>query len=299
MSTKTLHLVPESVIDVLSIDEAREVTDNLKSALEISWELIVKAYQGRIWEPLGYDNWETYTSAEFGHLRLRLPLAEREQVISSLSDHGLSTRAIAAATGESQSTVSRDRRKAPESSDSGVTGMDGKTYPAAKPVKDGRGTAGERRIRKLAEAEQYLTDGTVPEGHTLHEPSPFARCGTEPETDVSPGPGTDLDIIDAEIVPDSELVRPRSFDPAAYTVADLKNVTSELVGRDDLTVNEFKKIRSLLRLALRKLEGQYSLCRQCEKAFADTDPRGIAICVACQEKNEQASQVRRASRAES
>lgn len=65
-------------------------------------------------------------------VRLRLPREDRQEVVASLRESGLSTRAIASATGLSQSTVAR----ATESDDSvaEITGLNGKTYAASRPT---------------------------------------------------------------------------------------------------------------------------------------------------------------------
>ena len=114
--------------------EARALTDQIKVAVEATWELVKRAYVERAWAVLGYDGWDDYCTREFGTSRLRLPREERAEVVASLRESGLSTRAIAAATGLSQKTVSREVA-AGESNDSPVIGTDGKTYtPPARPT---------------------------------------------------------------------------------------------------------------------------------------------------------------------
>lgn len=115
-------------------DEARDLTDRIKTALGVTWELIVDAYQGRAWAALGYDHWDQYCNAEFGGGRLRLPLEDRREVVASLRDAGLSTRAIAAATGMGATTVRRDLAAGAPNGAPEVTGTDGKSYPSSRPV---------------------------------------------------------------------------------------------------------------------------------------------------------------------
>lgn len=107
-------------------EEARALTDRIKIAVEGTWQLIREAYTSRTWAVLGYDTWDAYCTAEFGNARLALPREERQEVVASLRESGLSTRAIASATGLSQSTVAR----ATESNESvaAVIGVNGKTY---------------------------------------------------------------------------------------------------------------------------------------------------------------------------
>ncbi|WP_234539438.1 hypothetical protein [Streptomyces shenzhenensis] len=72
---------------------------------------------------------------EDGEYRVRLPREERQEVVASLRDSGLSTRAIASATGIAQDTVRRDlaageRFRSPDSAQ--ITGTDGKTYTVTR-----------------------------------------------------------------------------------------------------------------------------------------------------------------------
>lgn len=144
---------------VLDGETARRLTDQIKIALEGTWQLALRAWHGRAWVALGYAGWDEYCQAEFATSRLRLPRVEREEVVPSLAEAGMSTRAIAAVTGSSHATVARTltnhRRTAStvpaprrvESGRSGdtddgassavtegrpfrSTGRDGKTYPA-------------------------------------------------------------------------------------------------------------------------------------------------------------------------
>jgi len=91
----------------LSLREARELTREISETLAVAWDKVVEAYQRRVWEPLGYGSWDSYCRAELGSTRLRLPAEEREEAVRSLRSAGLSTRAIAAATGISKGTVHR------------------------------------------------------------------------------------------------------------------------------------------------------------------------------------------------
>lgn len=102
----------------LSATAARELTDQIKVAVEATWHLIIDAYRGRAWSALGYASWDDYCTREFGASRLRLPREERQEVVASLRDSGLSVRAIAAATGTNRETirqvVSGDKKLPPD-----------------------------------------------------------------------------------------------------------------------------------------------------------------------------------------
>jgi hypothetical protein len=117
----------------LNAEQARTLTDRIKIAVEGTWQLIREAYTSRAWAALGYDTWDAYCTAEFGQTRLALPREERREVVASLRESGLSTRAIASATGQSDWTVRDDlKRGARNLAPAPVTGTDGKTYTVAR-----------------------------------------------------------------------------------------------------------------------------------------------------------------------
>lgn len=148
----------------LDADQARALTDQLKIAVSDTWDLVEQAFKGRAWVALDYGSWDEYCNEEFPHARLRLPAEDRREVVASMRDAGMSTRATAAALGINDRTVRRDleagaANAAPQVSQFGtpdpiatgpvereadtpapppappVTGLDGKTYqpPAPKP----------------------------------------------------------------------------------------------------------------------------------------------------------------------
>lgn len=112
--------------------DARRITDQIKAGVEAVWHLIEQAYTTRAWSALGYQSWDDYCTREFGTSRLRLPREERQEVVASLRESGLSIRAIAAATGDHYSTISRELGRVadatPDAEPIPITGTDGKTY---------------------------------------------------------------------------------------------------------------------------------------------------------------------------
>jgi len=148
MSAGTPGQAAESLVP-LSEFEARRLTRRINEALSVAWELVAEAYARRVWEPLGYGSWDAYCRAEFAASRLRLPAEEREETVRSLRAAGLSTRAIASATGYDKRTVTRDLSGGafapPESALQPVTGLDGKHYAPhnASPVASGEPIDGE------------------------------------------------------------------------------------------------------------------------------------------------------------
>lgn len=115
----------------ITASQARELTDRIKVGVEAIWELVKQAYQARAWVALGYDSWDDYCTREFGTSRIRLPREERQEVVASMREIGMSTRAISAATGADRNTVRSDLRQVDEihpPEPGPVTGTDGKTY---------------------------------------------------------------------------------------------------------------------------------------------------------------------------
>lgn len=118
----------------LSHSQARDLTDRIKVGVEAIWELIKQAYQSRAWAALGYNSWDDYCTREFGTSRIRLPREERQEVVASMREIGMSTRAIASATGNSKSVIADDLTGVRNRTPAPVTGTDGKTYtPKPRP----------------------------------------------------------------------------------------------------------------------------------------------------------------------
>lgn len=158
----------EIVESDLTAGEARHLTDQIKTGLGVVWQQVVSAYQGRAWLALGHANWDSYIRAEFGSMNLQPPREERDQVIASLRDSGMSVRAIATATTLSRGTVGNTIRSAeqagvqnwtPDENAAGeqsaeprtVQGIDGKQYAAARPT-----------ASRQEPAEQSMEDAPLP-----------------------------------------------------------------------------------------------------------------------------------------
>lgn len=136
----------------LTAQEARQLTDQIKTGLAVVWEHIIRAYQGRAWLALGHQTWDQFIQREFGSMNLQPPREEREQTISSLRDAGMSVRAIASATQLGRGTVARavssshtgvpagtpgdesPKRLMPtDPTPAPIQGIDGKQYAAVRP----------------------------------------------------------------------------------------------------------------------------------------------------------------------
>lgn len=134
----------------LTPEEARALTDEIRSRMENIAPLVTRAYEGRAWEVMGYPSWTEYVAGEFGG-PLRLGRGDRQQVVAELRQAGLSTRGIGAALGVDDKTVRNDLSGADFSASATVTGLDGKVYPAA---------------REITPEEQQFADGVWAEVHS-------------------------------------------------------------------------------------------------------------------------------------
>lgn len=92
------------------------------------WEKMMDLYEGRAWIALGYSSWGELCDTEFKANNFRIPREDRREIVMSMRERGMSTRAIAAATGTSKGTVDRALSGAPNGAPAPVTGTDGKTY---------------------------------------------------------------------------------------------------------------------------------------------------------------------------
>lgn len=193
---------------------ARTLTDRIKVAVEGTWLLIQDAYTSRAWSVLGYASWDAYIEAEFAGTRLALPREERAETVQSLRQAGMSIRAISAATGVSVGTVHTDLGTCSELNTSGVTGLDGKSYAASRPL-------------------------PTPEPQVAPElPDEFAGSEwLEPDEDAHPGQSHVLDHTGLETVAptvqalQSEPAKPKRRPlPEAFAdgTRDLKRATEQL-----------------------------------------------------------------------
>jgi hypothetical protein len=176
----------------LSATDARALTDRIKVGVEAIWDLITRAYSERAWDALGYTSWDDYCTREFGTSRLRLPREERQEVVASLRESGLSIRAIAAATGDSYGTVRNELASGDQNCSPEITGTDGKTYtPKPAPV-DGPIAADEPEIAPGMTADQLAELNTPPRPAPQPDPVAPAAPRRKPITDQARDAGWEL-----------------------------------------------------------------------------------------------------------
>ena len=132
-------------LTTMTRDEAERITERIRLTATTYMEakeklvgLIRQAREGWAHEALGFKSWTAYAEAVCSDTPLmQLTRDQRRELVSELSDEGMSTRAIAPIVGASQKTVDRDLRAesfdSPDASPRQITGRDGKTYSAPSP----------------------------------------------------------------------------------------------------------------------------------------------------------------------
>jgi flagellar motility protein MotE (MotC chaperone) len=118
--------------DVMSPEQAQEITDRIRTRLEISWEEVAEAFIGYAWVAKEYKTFAAYCAGEFGPGRLRLPRPERRAAVEFLRRAGASIRDIAAATGCDKNTAHADVRKIEEAWVSEIQTRGAAIYDAAR-----------------------------------------------------------------------------------------------------------------------------------------------------------------------
>lgn len=96
-------------------------------------ELVTALWEARAWIEYGYESWHAMCAARGWTQRNVLTAPERRPVVAALRQEGMSTRAIAAATGVSHQTVANDLSTVNNLTVDEVTSLDGRTRPATRP----------------------------------------------------------------------------------------------------------------------------------------------------------------------
>ncbi len=131
MSATTMTTSPQPLTEA----DARELTNQIAEGLADVHSLIVQAWEGRVWEPLGFETWDAWIDANFRGLQLRPPREQREEVVQSMREAGMSVRAISRATDLGVGTIHRASAGVPNgTTEQESTGLDGKSYAAKKPA---------------------------------------------------------------------------------------------------------------------------------------------------------------------
>lgn len=166
-------------IIIASKHEAEDRAERIRTALSVSWDLIKDAWRAFDWQALGYPSWDAYCDGEFGTSRIRLPREERREVVSSMREIGMSTRAISAATGSSTKTITGDLQQVSQSTTPApVTGTDGKTYTQQERP---RATAIPQSELDALNNPPEPEDGIPPQWEHVAQLNPEATAALTPE----------------------------------------------------------------------------------------------------------------------
>lgn len=129
-----VHAVTGEIVEVLTEEQARRLIARINGTAAEMIDLIEHAWLGRAWVALSYPTWDALCEAE-----IQFPNMDRDrrrEVVGSLRQIGMSTRAIGSAVGVDQRTVAADLRGAENSAPPEITGTDGKTYSSSPPPGD-------------------------------------------------------------------------------------------------------------------------------------------------------------------
>src|SRR5699024_3948192 len=158
----------EVVEDALSYGDALDGMNDLASAARDINDRIeryaaeaVRLWSLRAWEVLGHKSWAECVEARGA--QLRLPRADRREMVALLADEGMSSRAIAPVVGASPATVKRDIGSASFEPDAPrtVKSLDGveRTFQPRKPAT----TLRDAGVVDMATGEIYDPATVTPE----------------------------------------------------------------------------------------------------------------------------------------
>lgn len=123
-------MLPEPVIEAeiadLATDEATAITSRIRAWVrQCPIDDIKRAYFGRIWLAMGYESWSEWCDCELDGFKL--PAVERREIVTELSDSGMSNPSIADVIGVHEKTVRRDLATSANAEvERKVTGKDGR-----------------------------------------------------------------------------------------------------------------------------------------------------------------------------
>lgn len=117
MSPTDLTVVDAEVVPTMDSDAAhrldsqiRLLAGNVADNLTKLTDVIAEAQAGQIHLTLGFKSWPAYLASALAKLKMALDADSRRELVGTLTDAGMSQRAIAEAVGVNQATVSRDQK---------------------------------------------------------------------------------------------------------------------------------------------------------------------------------------------
>lgn len=191
----TVDTTTGEIVETIGAGEARRLTTEAQNELRSSrdhfdkaWSLIEQAVSGGGHLDLGYRSPGDYLHAEFDGVLSGLDVAARRVAVRTLTDWGLSTRAIAPVVGVGKSTIDRDQQvshvghldKTPEPS-SGEAGGSGQTST------DSTGLSAAEHVKEDVPASEQASSGG---GLTTAPAAPPVVTGIDGKTYTRPEPRT-------------------------------------------------------------------------------------------------------------
>lgn len=184
------------VVEAVSADRARQITERIRllaesvaDGIDRLVERIHEAQRLGVHEALGYRSWTEYVSKEFAGVLPRLGREPRRELVATLTETGMSTRAIAPIVGADHSTVVRDIAR-------------GASAPPQTPSPEPRGEAepGEGRTSSEAPSDNRGVEAGAATPEVQSERvEPLATAprptvtGIDGKTYSRPGPKRDAD----------------------------------------------------------------------------------------------------------
>lgn len=143
--------------EVLDKSTAERLVQEIRVMDAELWEKMMDLYEGRAWIALGYSSWGELCDKEFKANNFRIPREDRREVVMSMRERGMSTRAIGSALGASHMTVKRDVESG-VTNVTPVTGTDGKTYTRQERLEPSAATneATHRQEENSAEFQKLI-----------------------------------------------------------------------------------------------------------------------------------------------
>ena len=189
----TVDIRTGEIVEAVSPERARQITDRIKllaesvaDGIDRLVERIHEAQALGVHESLGYRSWTEYVSTEFAGLLPRLDRQPRRELVQTLAESGMSTRAIAPVVGASHMTVARD---------AGVPPVTPQTPSPEPQVAEREGRTSDRMPTDSLRGSE--AGAATPEVQSERvEPSPAPRptvTGIDGKTYTRPEPKRDVD----------------------------------------------------------------------------------------------------------
>ena len=176
------------IIDTITGDEARRLTTEARSEFasatdhfERGWAKIEEAVQGGGHLALGYNSPGHYLHAEFDGVLAGLDVASRRLAVRSMTEWGLSTRAMAKPLSVGKSTVERDVQQVSQV---------GHLPQTPEPATVGEAETGSGQTPERGKGEPVAGSPTSPplDGRPAPTPSPAPVVGIDGKTYSRPTP---------------------------------------------------------------------------------------------------------------